>query len=200
MDSLDKSTMGDNESPQRTPTPHDRKQSHTSPTALQLKQEPPHIRQQSPQIGSSPTSASDHVQSPATPSKRAERIYPISSIINLPKPGPGYTEPLRSASSGRWSSSTPTPYDESTNPFDGDRLYDNFNEELDRQRQHREDRAARYAATQDTSGASSPGLLQHPMTMRFEHKETNEGHCVVTVYDTHIRLNVGIERLRINSL
>jgi hypothetical protein len=180
--------MEDNGSPQRTPTSHGRKQSHTSPTAVRLKQDPRHIRQQSSQTGSSPTSTSNHVRSPVTPSKRAERIYPISSVVNPPTPGPGYTEPLRSASSGRWSSSTPTPYAETTNPFDGDRLYVNFNEELDRQRQHKEDQAARYAATQDTSGASSLGLLQHPMTMRFEHKETNDGHCVVTVYPVHIKL------------
>lgn len=180
--------MGDTESSQRTPSSHSRKQSHTSPTARRMMQEPLHIRQPSSQIGSSPPSTSDHVRSPVTPSKRTERIYPISSVVNPPTPGPGYTEPLRSASSGRWSSTTPTPYSESTNPFDGDRLYVNFNEELDRQRQHREGRAARYAATQDTSGASSLGLLKHPMTMRFEHKETNDGHCVVTVYSTHIKL------------
>lgn len=184
--------MVDNDSSQLTPSSHGRKLSHTSPTARRMMQEPLHIRQSSSQLGSSPPSTSDHVRSPVTPSKRAERIYPISSVVNPPTPGPGYTEPLRSASSGRWSSATPTPtptpYSETTNPFDGDRLYVNFNEELDRQRQHREDRAARYAATQDTSGASSLGLLKHPMTMRFEHKESNDGHCVVTVYPTHIKL------------
>jgi hypothetical protein len=30
--------------------------------------------------------------------------------------------------------------------------------------------------------AEKTGVLQHPMTMRFQHKETEEGHCVVTVY------------------
>ena len=177
--------MGDKDSPQRTPGFHSRKAS--SPTAIRTKQEPPHIRQQS-QAGSSPTSASDHIKSPVTPSRRTERIYPISSVVNPPTPGLGYSEPLRSGSSGRWSSSSHTPFSEKTNPFDGDRLYVNFNEELDRQRQHKEDLAARQTSAHDTAGASSVGLLKHPMTLRFEHKETNDGHCVVTVFSPYIKL------------
>ena len=44
----------------------------------------------------------------------------------------GNTEPLRSAHSGPWSSTTSIPYIEHQNPFDGDRLYINFNEEIGR--------------------------------------------------------------------
>jgi hypothetical protein len=177
--------MGDKDSPQRTPGSHSRNVS--SPTAIQTKEEPPHIRQQS-QIDSSPTSASDHIKSPVTPSKRTERIYPISSVLNPPTPGLGYPESLRSGSSGRWSSSSHTPFSENSNPFDGDRLYVNFNEELDRQRQHKEDLAARQASANDTTGSPNVGLLNHPMTLRFEHKETNDGHCVVTVFSRYIKL------------
>jgi len=124
--------------------------------------------------------------SPQTPSKRAEHVFPISSVVNpLPTPGLGVgsNEPLRTnSSSGRWNALTPTPYVEHANPFDGDKLYVNFNEELDRQRQFKEREAARFASSQDASGAQNVGALKHPITMRFEHKETAEGHCVVTVY------------------
>jgi hypothetical protein len=70
---------------------------------------------------------------------------------------------------------------EHPNPFDGERLYLNFNEELDRRRINKESRAARFAPSFEQSGTEQVGVLQHPMTMRFEHKETEEGHCVVTV-------------------
>jgi hypothetical protein len=109
----------------------------------------------------------------------------MSSVVNAPTtpgvpatPGTGSTQ---STYSTRYSQATPTPYVESVNPFDGDRLYVNFNEELDRQRQNREFRAARAAAEHDTDGADNIGVLQHPMTMRFQHVVTEEGHCVVTV-------------------
>ena len=139
-----------------------------------------------PQLGS-PTSARrtggpEHLTSPVTPSKRSERIFSISSVVNPPQtPGPRSNEPLKSNGNEQWTASTPTPYLEHGNPFDGDRLYVNFNEELDRQRQNRETITVRYASSQDSSGAQNIGLLQHPMTMRFQHKETDEGHCVVTV-------------------
>lgn len=140
-----------------------------------------------PHLGSPPSAGrledAEQLTSPVTPSKRSERIFPISSVVNPPYTlGAGNTEPLKSNSSGRWTASTPTPYFEHGNPFDGDRLYVNFNEELDRQRQNKESIAARYASSHDISGAQNIGLLQHPMTMRFHHKETDEGHCVVTVW------------------
>src|SRR5438552_1399751 len=85
----------------------------------------------------------EQLTSPVTPSRRSERVFPLSSVVNLPQmPGPGTNEPLKSNGSGRWTASTPTPYLEHSNPFDGDRLYVNFNEELDRQRQNRETLAA----------------------------------------------------------
>ena len=169
---------------QRTPlvsSPNANRQSH-EPT-LQIRH-----HHHNPHMGSPPSAGRgadpEQLTSPATPSRRSERIFPISSVVNPPQtPGPGNNEPLKSNSSGRsrWTASTPTPHVEHGNPFDGDRLYVNFNEELDRQRQNRESLAARYASSQDTSGAYNTGLLQHPMTVRFQHKETDEGHCVVTV-------------------
>jgi len=166
-----------------------RPESASSPTSNRLSHEPNlQIRHHHypPHLGSPPSAGRsrdpEQLTSPVTPSKRSERVFPISSVVNLPQtPGPGTNEPLKSNSSGRWTASTPTPYLEHGNPFDGDRLYVNFNEELDRQRQNRETLAARYASSQDSPGAHNMGLLQHPMTMRFEHKETDEGHCVVTV-------------------
>jgi hypothetical protein len=79
-------------------------------------------------------------------------------------------------------------------------LYLNFNEELDRQRITRENRAARYAAAHDTSGAEKLGVLQHPMTMRFQHKETDSGHHVVTVFYIIALLMLGSGRFPINSM
>jgi hypothetical protein len=68
------------------------------------------------------------------------------------------------------------------NPFDGDKIYHNFNEELERQRASRELQSSRrVASSSDSPGAAGAGLLKHPMTMRFQHKETDDGHCVVTV-------------------
>lgn len=132
----------------------------------------------------SPTSEPPDPFSPSTPSKRTERIFPISSLVFAP-PTPGTTsEPLRtggSVNSGRRSGSTPRAI-EHANPFDGDKLYVNFNEELDRHRQFREAATARYAAVFDNvPPATSTGVLKHPMTMRFQHKETSDGHRVVTV-------------------
>jgi|SRR5271156_1211520 len=127
----------------------------------------------------SPTSEIPDPLSPSTPSKRTERIFPISSVVNAP-PTPGVaSEPLRTPSNGgRRSGSTPL---EHANPFDGDKLYVNFNEELDRQRQYREAATARHAAAFDKAGVATAGVLKHPMTMRFRHKETDDGHCVITV-------------------
>jgi hypothetical protein len=147
-----------------------------------------HHHHHAPHPGSPPSGRGGHAEeltSPVTPSKRSERIFPISSVVNPPQApsfATGNNEPLKSnSSSGRWTATTPTPYIEHGNPFDGDKLYLNFNEELDRQRQNKENMASRYASSHDTSGAQNVGLLQHPVTMRFQHKETDEGHCVVTV-------------------
>lgn len=157
-----------------------------------------------PLIGSPPAVDNDFSTSPSTP-KRTERIFPISSVLNAPTtpgvpatPGNGSTQ---STYSTRYSQATPSPYVESVNPFDGDRLYVNFNEELDRQRQNREFRAARVAAEHDTDGADNIGVLQHPMTMRFQHVETEEGHCVVTVIQLlGIYLMPGLERFSVDAM
>src|SRR5271154_592227 len=181
---------GSNSSPGTSPSARTRRRSGSGFKGARLKDPTPaRPSQQHPLIGSPPSSSMTNPEtmtSPQTPSKRTERIFPISSVVNpLPTPGGfGAVEPLRSTSSnGRWSASSPTPYIENTNPFEGDKLYLNFNEELDRQRHFKELEAARVASAQDTSGANV-GALKHPMTMRFEHKETEEGHCVVTVRDT----------------
>ena len=166
-----------------------RTESASSPTSNRLSHEPNlQIRHHHhrPHLGSPPSAGRgrdpEQLTSPVTPSRRSERVFPISSVVNLPQmPGPGTNEPLKSNGSGRWTASTPTPYLEHGNPFDGDRLYVNFNEELDRQRQNLETLAARYASSQDSPGAHNMGLLQRPMTMRFQHKETDDGHCIVTV-------------------
>jgi hypothetical protein len=189
--------MGDqgdaNSSPGTSPTARTRRRSGSGFKGARI-QDAIHMRpsQQPPLISSPPSSAitdPETMTSPQTPSKRAERIFPISSVVHpLPTPGGlGAVGSLRSTSSSmRWSASSPTPYVENTNLFEGDKLYVNFNEELDRQRQFKEREAARFASAQDTSGAQNVGALKHPMTMRFEHKETEEGHCVVTVPDTEL--------------
>lgn len=179
---------GPNSSPATSPTDHTRRRSGSGFQGRSTRDNTKRPNQQLPLIGSPPSSAitdPETMTSPQTPSKRTEHVFPISSVVNhppTPRAGAGPTEPLRStSSSGRWSASTPTPYVEHANPFDGDKLYVNFNEELDRQRQFKEREGARFASAQDTSGAQNAGALKHPMTMRFEHKETAEGHCIVTV-------------------
>jgi hypothetical protein len=159
---------------------------------LRSRTQPFHSRQQQPFTLSSPISPSDiphsdMVTSPTTPSKRSERIFPISSVVPA-STSARISEPSRSSRSSRSGGVTPSPSLEYGNPFDGDSLYVNFNEELDRQRLDREAMTARYAAAFNSPGASHLGMLQHPMTIRFQHKETDDGHCVVTVRSLSIGL------------
>ena len=68
-----------------------------------------------------------------TPSKRIERNFHHQfrgesppTVAERPADAPRLT----TSNTGRWSTFNPAPYVEHTNPFDGDRLYINFNEEL----------------------------------------------------------------------
>ena len=180
--------MADRDHPLQTPKPPSpAKSSSTSPTETRHLRESLNLRQPSfYSLGSPPGTGTtiEGLGSPLTPSRRTERIFPISSVVNPGSPTGSGTEPLntRSSSGGLWSASTPTPFVESGNPFEGEKIYHSFNEELERQRATRDLHSARrIASAGDTSGAQNLGLLQHPMTMRFQHKETDDGHCVVTV-------------------
>lgn len=174
----------DDTNPMRTPgptptTPGNRNESSPN-RSPNYGQDNPLFRQT--QGVTSPTWRNANQEHSESPSRRSERIFPISSVVQPPlTPGLRETDPLMTASGGR-SASSSTPYVEHGNPFDGERLYLNFNEELDRQRLNNETRAARFASAFDPPVAEKTGVLQHPMTMRFQHKETEEGHCVVTVY------------------
>ena len=182
-------TMGDHRAPLSASPGTGLKSHNRQLSGSRVTKDPPIQRsssQQHPFKGSPPTSAApdgDNMSSPQTTSKRAERIFPISSVVNRrPTPAEQPAEPLRSIStSERWSASTPTPYIEDGNSFSDDGLYVNFNEKLNRQWPEIEREPARFASMHDTYGAQNVGALKHPMTMRFEHKETEEGHCVVTV-------------------
>lgn len=132
----------------------------------------------------SPSGSSAHTEdmgSPLASSRKAERIFPISST--LIQGSPEGNESLNTGSpAGRFSAATPTPFTERSNPSDRDKIYHHFNEELERQRAGRELQSSQCAAAAaDSSVAAGAGLLKHPMTMRFQHKETSDGHCVVTV-------------------
>lgn len=186
--------MADKDAPAKTPGPpssvRSKGSSNTSPSEVRPIRESLNLRQpsyhnQSSALRSPPDGGiqQEELGSPLTPSRRSERIFPISSVVNPGSPGGSGNETLNTkGTTSRWSLSTPTPFVERSHPFDGDRIYHNFNEELERHRVNRDmQQTRRAAAAQDTADAQNLGMLQRPMTMRFQHKETEDGHCVVTV-------------------
>jgi hypothetical protein len=172
-------SMDDNKPPVRTLSSN-RERKQSPPNVNRSIHDPLHLALHT---GAKSSPDRENFAIPTAPSKRAERIFPISSVVPLPTPTPSSrdTNTLGFVDNKLFGSSSPTPYSEGGNPFDGERLYLNFNAELEREQINRESQAARHAAAHDTPGAERLRVLQHPMTMRFQHKETESGHHVVTV-------------------